>query len=94
MDRSAGDAASWEVVGRKAGELLLQAKSARGFADLARFAGKSAGYIDDQPQETSGMQAQNVNIVAVIMRELANVDDNYSYPDHDVVDADVVDDVE
>lgn len=36
---------AWSRVGRKAAELLKEAKSARGFADLARFAGEAAGFV-------------------------------------------------
>ena len=36
---------AWRLIGKKSVELLKDAKSPRGFADLARFAGEAGGFI-------------------------------------------------
>ena len=36
---------AWRRIGKKAMELLKDAKSPRGFGDLARFAGEAAGFV-------------------------------------------------
>jgi hypothetical protein len=59
---------AWRVVGQKSGELLMSAKSARGFADLARFAGEAAGYMPtargrEEMQDEPSEQPMIVNLI-------------------------------
>lgn len=83
---------AWQRVGQKAAELLKDAKSARGFADLARFAGEAAGFVpmargreemqDQQPTD----QPLTVVMIAQFIQALPPVE-----PPPDVIDGEVKD---
>ena len=61
VGKDAAPVDAWQAVGKRAGELLKATESVRGFADLARFTGESAGFVPmargrEEMQEPSGEQ--------------------------------------
>lgn len=67
---------AWSRVGRKAAELLKEAKSARGFADLARFTGEAAGFVpmargrEEMQEQPATEQPLTVVLVAQFVQML------------------------
>ena len=66
---------AWEAVGAKSAELLHSSRSARGFAELARFAGQAGDFMPGDGKQEGGEKVRvehaTVNLVAVIAREMA-----------------------
>ena len=80
---------AWSHVGRKAAELIKDSKSARGFADLARFAGEAGGFVPmargrEELQETQQDQPVIFVMIAQYIQQL-------HAPADDVVEADFKD---
>lgn len=65
---------AWARIGKKAGQLLMDAKSARGFADLARFTGEAAGFVPMARgrEEMTNEQEQQPQIVNLIFQFIAS----------------------
>lgn len=72
---------AWQHVGKKAAELLKGATSARGFADLARFAGEAAGFVplargrEEMQEQQPGEQPVTVVLIAQFIQHLAQPND-------------------
>ena len=62
-------AEAWGAVGERAAELIKSAGSARGFAELARFVGQSAGYT----QEDGDKSGDSMAGAAELVRELGKL---------------------
>lgn len=59
---------AWRLIGKKSVELLKDAKSPRGFADLARFAGEAGGFIPlprgrDETSEGAGVSQPMIMVL-------------------------------
>lgn len=83
---------AWQRVGKKAAELLDKATSARGFADLARFAGEAAGFVpmargrEEMQEPQTNEQPLTVVMIAQFIQALPPVE-----PPPDVIDGDIKD---
>lgn len=83
---------AWQRVGKKAAELLETANSARGFADLARFAGEAAGFVplargrEEMQEQRPGEQPNVYIVLAQFIQQLPP-----AAPDPDVIDGEIKD---
>lgn len=83
---------AWRRIGKKAMELLKDAKSPRGFGDLARFAGEAAGFVpmargrEEMHEQNEGNQSLVVVVMAQLVQQFGVPDD---YPQ--VIDGEIKD---
>ena len=79
---------AWRKIGKKAVELLEQSTGARGFADLARFAGEAGGFVPMARgrEEMQEQQQEQPQIVVMILQYLSTLQ-----PPSDVIDGEIKD---
>ncbi len=80
---------AWSKVGDKAATLLNAATGARGFADLARFAGEAGGFVPMARgrEEMQEQEQQQPQIVVMILQYLSTLQS----PPTDVIEGEIKD---
>ena len=87
IDPTSAPVKAWRQVGKKSMELLMNAKSARGFADLARFTGEAAGFIP-MARGREDMIEEQADSGQVIVNLIFQYIAGQVEPAPDVIDAD------